>query len=162
MFNLNDKNGAFRNRSRIGLRTSTAAPGGEPALYTPSKRLTFLLLLCLAFAPEFVAPAAAANCCTITAIDLRTGVVTAEDGATKRRHRILMNNAVLVRRLALGQPVDIDAHAGKATIEGIDGRYALVKDTDEALDVIIGRDVNRRAGTTLLTKMNGHPETIYQ
>jgi len=73
----------------------------------------------------FAAPVAAADCCAITAINLRTGVVTAEDRTTKRRYRIAINNAVLLNRLKRGQSVDIDPDSEKATIAGIEGRFSL-------------------------------------
>jgi hypothetical protein len=73
----------------------------------------------------FATPVAAADCCAITAINLRTGVVTAEDRTTKRRYQIAINNAVLLNRLKRGQSVDIDPDSEKATIAGIEGRFSL-------------------------------------
>lgn len=69
--------------------------------------------------------AGAAECCAITAINLRTGVVTAEDPA-KRRFFVHVDNAVLLNRLKAGQAVDVDERNGIATITGITGRFSLV------------------------------------
>ena len=71
------------------------------------------------------APVLGADCCTITSINRRTGTITAEDRATQRKYEIAINNAVLLHRLKRGQSVDIDPDTQKATIEGIDGRFAL-------------------------------------
>lgn len=70
-------------------------------------------------------PALAADCCTITAINLRTSVVTAEDSATRQRFQILVENAVLLHRLQAGQAVDVDVQTGRATFAGIAGRFPL-------------------------------------
>jgi hypothetical protein len=70
-------------------------------------------------------PAAAADCCTITGINLRTSVVTAEDSATKQRFQILVENAVLLHRLRAGQAVDVDMQNSRAAFAGIAGRFPL-------------------------------------
>ena len=82
-------------------------------------------LLALAGALPLAPLARAADCCTITSINLRTGIVTAEDAATRRRYEIVVANAVLLNRLRRGQAVDVDAENRKATIEGVAGRFSL-------------------------------------
>lgn len=68
---------------------------------------------------------AAAPCCGVTAIDTRTGVVAAQDKASKRRFEFKVDNATLLKGVRVGQAVDADFQAGKASIEGVAGRHAI-------------------------------------
>jgi len=73
------------------------------------------------------APALAAGaCCDITAIDKATGVVTAQELATKRQFQFKVDNAVQLHRLTVGQGVNPDFRAGKVTLEGVGGRFTIV------------------------------------
>jgi hypothetical protein len=81
------------------------------------------LLLYGGFAGEI---AASEPCCNITAIDKKTGIVTAQDAKTKRAVQFKVDNAVLLNKIALNQKVDVDLQAGRASIEGTQGRFRIV------------------------------------
>lgn len=83
-------------------------------------------LLCGGFAGEI---AASEPCCNITAIDKKTGIVTAQDAKTKRAVQFKVDNAVLLNRIALNQKVDVDLQASRASIEGTQGQFRIVSAT---------------------------------
>jgi hypothetical protein len=59
----------------------------------------------------------------VTAIDTRTGVVSAQVKATKRHFEFKVDNAILHNRLRVGQAVDADFQSGKVSVEGISWRF---------------------------------------
>lgn len=80
------------------------------------------LLALLPVAAALGAPA----CCSIAAIDKKTGIVTAQHVGTRRAVRFKLDNAVLLHRIAIGQAVSLDAQAGTASIEGVQGQFRIV------------------------------------
>lgn len=73
------------------------------------------------------AVSAGTPCCEITAIDKKTGVVTARQLATKQSIRFRVDNAVVLNRIAVGQKVDVAAD--RASIEGVSGRFRVIAAT---------------------------------
>ena len=49
-------------------------------------------------------------CCSITAIDLKTGIVTAKVNATGQTFEFKVTNQALLKSLKLGQGIDIGLH----------------------------------------------------
>jgi hypothetical protein len=72
----------------------------------------FVSILALGWAMG-IAPATAAEPVGITAINARTGVVTAVDGARSRTIQFKVENAKLLKGLAVGQIVSADFDASK-------------------------------------------------
>ena len=71
-------------------------------------------------------PARAEPCCGITDIDTKKGVVSASETTTGRQFKFRLTNPILVHRIKVGQGVEADFAAGKATVVGIDGRYPII------------------------------------
>jgi Cu/Ag efflux protein CusF len=61
-------------------------------------------------------PASAAPCCGITAIDVRTGVVTAQEASTGHVFRFQVQNRALLRGLKVGQRVWADFAAARVRV----------------------------------------------
>ncbi len=91
-----------------------------------SRRLRYAATVLLLSGGFSGAHAADAPCCHITSIDKKTGIVTALDAKTKQPVRFKVDNAVLLNRVALNQKVSVDREAGRASVEGIQGRFRLV------------------------------------
>jgi hypothetical protein len=81
----------------------------------------YLVLLTLAPAAHAAAP-----CCGVVSVDARAGIVHAQDNATKRRFEIKVDNAAMLARIRPGQPIDADFKAGKASIDNLGGKFAIV------------------------------------
>ena len=75
-------------------------------------------------APATLKPAE--PCCAVTAVDTRSGVVTAQENASKRQFGVKVDNAILLNRIRPGHAVDADLDAAKATFQGMSGRFAIV------------------------------------
>ncbi len=63
-------------------------------------------------------PAAAAEPCSITAIDARTGIVSARDRANGRVIRFKVADAALLRSVKVGQSVYADSGTQKVSLDG--------------------------------------------
>lgn len=87
-------------------------------------RLVLLLVLGLALA--WTSMAGAAPCCVITAIDGRTGVVTAREGASGRTFQFTVNEANLLRSLKMGQPLEGDFRTQVVSLPGTPHRFRMV------------------------------------
>lgn len=55
-------------------------------------------------------------CCNITAIDARSGIVTAREIGSKRTFQFEVKNAALLRSLKVGQPISADFGTRKVSI----------------------------------------------
>ena len=73
------------------------------------------LLLCLILD---VPAAAAEPCCSITAIDARTGIVSARNHANGRVIRFRVADAALLRSVKVGQSVYADSGTQKVSLDG--------------------------------------------
>jgi hypothetical protein len=85
-------------------------------------RMTLLLLTYLALA----VPAWAAEPASITAIDVRTGVVTAMDAGKARKIQFKVTDAALLKRLKIGQKVQADLGTQKVSVDGAAPCCAIV------------------------------------
>ena len=56
-------------------------------------------------------------CCAITAIDARTGIVTAREIGSKRTFQFQVKNAALLRSLKVGQPISADFRTQKVSVD---------------------------------------------
>lgn len=56
-------------------------------------------------------------CCGITAIDTRTGIVTAREIGSKRTFQFEVKNAALLRSLKVGQPISVDFGTRKVSVD---------------------------------------------
>lgn len=74
--------------------------------------------------PVFVASLLASGawagevCCPITAIDPRTGVVTAREVKTGRKFQFKVTDAALLKSLKVGQKIDADFTTQKVSVDG--------------------------------------------
>ena len=75
------------------------------------------LALLLCFIPN-VPAGAATPCCAITAIDVRTGIVSARDRANGRVIRFKVADAALLRSVKVGQSVYADSGTQKVSLDG--------------------------------------------
>jgi hypothetical protein len=64
------------------------------------------------------APAAYAGepCCSVTAIDAKTGVVTAKEAATGRAFQFQVKDAAMLKSLKVGQEIPADLKAMTVTL----------------------------------------------
>ncbi len=75
--------------------------------------LGVLLGLALVLAPE---ARAATPCCGITAMDVRTGLVTARETATGRAFQFQVKDASLLKSLRVGQNISADLKGMSVTL----------------------------------------------
>lgn len=93
-------------------------------------RLSLYAFTALLLSGGFAGPISAGQpCCEITAIDKKTGVVTARDVASRQLIQFKVDNAVLLNRIRLNQKVSVDLNAGRASIEGVQGQFRIVAAT---------------------------------
>jgi hypothetical protein len=71
-------------------------------------------LTVLLFAP--IDASAGEPCCGITAIDARSGVISARETATGRSFQFKLDDATLLDRIKVGQAVDVDFKTMKVTV----------------------------------------------
>jgi Cu/Ag efflux protein CusF len=83
------------------------------------KRLLALSLFGILFAAHEVR--AVAPCCAVTAIDVRSGVVTARESATGRTFQFKLDDTALARSVKVGQIVEADFKTMKATVRPAGG-----------------------------------------
>lgn len=90
--------------------------------------LNFTILLTLSLGAVQIAPAEAAPCCVITAIDAGSGVVTARDQATAKTFRFVASDRRLLRSLKVGSAVTVtvDRRAG-LSVQGQPATPVLAK-----------------------------------
>jgi hypothetical protein len=82
------------------------------------------ILLGVVFALVLCAPidvSAGEPCCSITAIDARSGVVSARDSATGRTFQFTLDDATLLPTIKVGQAVDADFKTMKVTVHPAGG-----------------------------------------
>jgi len=67
---------------------------------------------------DFVPPevSAATPCCNITAIDTKTGIVTAKDTATGETIKFRLGDAAQIKNIKIGDPVSTDSQTREVTI----------------------------------------------
>ena len=63
---------------------------------------------------------AAEPCCSITAIDARSGIVTAREIGSKRTFQFSVKNAALLRSLKVGQPISADFRTQKVSVDNLE------------------------------------------
>ncbi len=75
--------------------------------------LTFLLL-------AMIDPLGAANapCCYVTALDSRTGLVTAKENSSGRAFQFMSTDIKQIRELRVGSPVFANFGASKVSLDG--------------------------------------------
>lgn len=61
---------------------------------------------------------AAAPCCAVVSVDLKTGVVTAVVSATHRSFTFQVPSRTELRTIAVGQSVFADFHTGQVSLDG--------------------------------------------
>lgn len=109
-------------------RSGVAGYAFSPATPRRSIRAVLLLLLCLTFAGELIAPAAAAQpCCAIAAVDARTGLVKARENATGRTFEFTVSDMRLRAQLRAGRAVDADFRAQQAWVPPAKQRYRIAR-----------------------------------
>jgi hypothetical protein len=59
---------------------------------------------------------AATPCCNITAIDTKTGIVTAKDAATGETIKFRLDDAKQVKNIKIGDPVSADSRNREVTV----------------------------------------------
>ena len=59
---------------------------------------------------------AATPCCSITAIDTKTGIVTAKDTATGETIEFRLGDAAQVKNIKIGDPVSADSQIREVTV----------------------------------------------
>lgn len=59
---------------------------------------------------------AATPCCTITSIDMKTGIVTAKDTATGETFEFKLGNAAQIRNIRIGDQVSTDSQTREVTV----------------------------------------------
>lgn len=79
------------------------------------KRLAVLALALLAIS---LSVHAASPCCTVTAIDARSGVITAKESATGRSFTFRLRDLNALRMLRVGQPVFANFAASEVSLDG--------------------------------------------
>ena len=67
-----------------------------------------------AFAPPGVS--AATPCCSITAMDTKTGIVTAKDTATGETIEFRLGDAAKIKSIKIGDPVSADSGTREVTV----------------------------------------------
>lgn len=63
-------------------------------------------------------------CCSITTIDMKTGIVTAKNTATGETFEFKLGNAAQIRNIKIGDPVSTDSQTREVTVHSfqpIDG-----------------------------------------
>src|SRR5688572_9128135 len=65
-------------------------------------------------------------CCSVVSVNTRAGIVSVQENATRRRFDVKVDNPVMLGRIRAGQKVNADFAAGKASIEGASGSFAIV------------------------------------
>ena len=73
----------------------------------------------LIFAGSLATPLTAAEPVSITAIDAKSGMVSAREIATKRTFQFQVNDAALLKSLKVGQVVQADFKTQKVSVDGI-------------------------------------------
>ena len=66
------------------------------------------------FVPREVS--AAAPCCAIAAVDIKTGIVTAKNTATGETLEFKLGNTAQIRNIKIGDPVSTDFQTGAVTV----------------------------------------------
>jgi hypothetical protein len=79
------------------------------------KRLLFLIIVLIGFSQQLHA---VTPCCTVTAVDVRTGTVTAVETATGRTFEFHVANAKLLATLHAGSPVYANFSAKQVSLDG--------------------------------------------
>ena len=90
----------------------------KKSLKTNSSRLFFLgivLSLAIVFATEVLA---SEPCCSITGIDYRAGLVTAQNTATGQTFQFKVGNVSLLKTLKVGQGVYADFGTKQVSVDG--------------------------------------------
>src|SRR5512141_2091981 len=59
---------------------------------------------------------AATPCCSITAIDTKTGIVTAKNTATGETFKFRLGDAAQIRNIKIGDQVSTDSHTREVTV----------------------------------------------
>ena len=77
--------------------------------------LGVILSLAIVFVPEVKA---AEPCCSITAMDYRTGMVTAQNTATGQTFQFKVSNASLLKTMRVGQGVYADFGTKQVSVDG--------------------------------------------
>ena len=94
-----------------------------------------LLLAAVAFTPSGAraqravqrpGPTPGTPCCTITAIDLRTGRVSAQMNASKRIFEFLMTDRAQLMKLRVGQPIFANFTTSRVSVNGIEPCCGIV------------------------------------
>jgi hypothetical protein len=65
-------------------------------------------------------------CCRIKSVERGTGMVTAQETASSRQFDFKLDNPIIAQRVQEGQAVHADFQAGKASVEGVPGRFRIV------------------------------------
>lgn len=55
-------------------------------------------------------------CCSITTIDMKTGIVTAKNTATGETFEFKLGNAAQIRNIKIGDPVSTDSQTREVTV----------------------------------------------
>jgi hypothetical protein len=88
------------------------------------KRLLLLTITLAGFTQPLLA---AAPCCSVTAVDARTGTVTARDTATGRAFEFQLSNARLLAAVRIGTPVYANFSAKQVSLDGRTACCAITK-----------------------------------
>jgi len=88
----------------------------EDRTCTSSRTRWLLVLLGVFYLALALRADAGAPCCAITAIDLRTGLVTARVTATGRTFQFAVTDPALLKTLKLGQAVQADFRTMKVSL----------------------------------------------
>lgn len=90
------------------------------------KRAGLLLLCCTAFAMGATDARAQAPCCSVTAVDTATGVVSAKVNATGATFQFKVANAAQLKALRVGQGVYANLSAKQVSLDGKTSCCAIV------------------------------------
>lgn len=89
-----------------------------PPRIRPPRKVCRLLIF--VFGASLLAGVARAEdaCCSITAIDARTGVVTAREAETNRKFQFKVTHSALLKSLKVGQKIYADFTTDKVSLDG--------------------------------------------
>lgn len=88
------------------------------------KRLLFLIVVVIGIGQPL---RAAIPCCSVTAVDVRTGIVTAKENSTGRMFEFRVTNAALLAKLRPGTPVYANFGAKQVSLDGKTACCAITK-----------------------------------
>ena len=67
----------------------------------------------------------ASPCCAVAAIDTGAKIVRLQENAGARSFNVKVDNPLVLSRVRVGQKADVDEATNQASIEGINGRFAI-------------------------------------